>query len=218
MDTTATKEPTRSNYVLPLEYVMHPAKWVDDEQRDSCRVCSRNFNLLRRKHHCRVCGDLACSNCLVREAVEMTLPGTNDVKVCLLCIIVLDETAPCPSSRSDASSCSSLSSSSTSTSMTSRSHSASCDVLLVDRLASPLEWVPNHSRQFCLLCKASFNPFRRKHHCRVCGELVCSQCLIRMPVALPRQITGKTTTKACVTCVMDHVERTPVGRSAPRFY
>ncbi|OQS01572.1 hypothetical protein ACHHYP_00571 [Achlya hypogyna] len=217
MQESLSGEISRSNYVLPLEYVMHPTQWVSDDKRAQCRVCSRPFNLLRRKHHCRVCGDLACSNCLVREAVEMTLPGKNDVKVCLLCIIVLDEAAP--SFRGDASACSSVSSTSSysSTSTMSRSHSqSSCDVLVVDRLASPLEWVPNNTRYMCHGCKASFNAFRRKHHCRVCGEVVCSSCLIRLPVALPRQVTGKCTTKACVACVMDHVERTPVYRTGPR--
>ncbi|OQS05105.1 hypothetical protein THRCLA_02710 [Thraustotheca clavata] len=210
---------TRSNYMLPLDYVMHPKQWVSDEKRMQCRVCARPFNIIRRKHHCRVCGDLACSSCLVREAVEMTMPGKNEVKVCLLCIIVLDDNAA--TFRSDVPSCSSSSSYSSCSSTITRSYS-SCDVLVVDRLASPLEWVPNKQRNMCYGCKSTFNTFRRKHHCRVCGEVVCSGCLIKMPVALPKQITGKSTTKACVTCVMDHVERTPIDRppvrTGLRFY
>lgn len=46
------------------------------------------------------------------------------------------------------------------------------------RVAEPIvpakEWAPNSSR--CSLCQASFSLFKRRHHCRRCGECVCSNC------------------------------------------
>jgi hypothetical protein len=37
-------------------------------------------------------------------------------------------------------------------------------------------WVPNSDRLTCLHCERPFNMMRRRHHCRMCGELVCGQC------------------------------------------
>lgn len=39
------------------------ADWVKDESAKSCYLCSKEFGLFRRKHHCRNCGNLACSEC-----------------------------------------------------------------------------------------------------------------------------------------------------------
>jgi len=37
-------------------------------------------------------------------------------------------------------------------------------------------WVPNDISEECALCKNYFNLFRRRHHCRMCGSLVCYYC------------------------------------------
>ena len=38
-------------------------------------------------------------------------------------------------------------------------------------------WVPDDVRKKCLHCHQAFNPvFRRKHHCRGCGEVFCDTC------------------------------------------
>eukprot|EP00939_MAST-03C_sp_MAST-3C-sp1_P002762 g2762.t1 len=43
--------------------------------------------------------------------------------------------------------------------------------------ARPPEWVPDEKRDNCSICKAEFTFFfRRKHHCRACGEVVCHEC------------------------------------------
>lgn len=39
------------------------ADWVDDEDAPRCMRCSVRFNLLRRRHHCRLCGFVVCSRC-----------------------------------------------------------------------------------------------------------------------------------------------------------
>eukprot|EP00904_Undaria_pinnatifida_P007285 jgi/Undpi1/3687/HiC_scaffold_16.g07057.m1 len=38
------------------------------------------------------------------------------------------------------------------------------------------EWVPNSERNSCLHCQRPFTLLLRRHHCRMCGELVCSHC------------------------------------------
>ncbi|CAH0480357.1 unnamed protein product [Peronospora belbahrii] len=48
--------------------------WVPDKNRASCSICSRRFRFVfRRRHHCRLCGDVVCKTCYVNRAV----PGTG---------------------------------------------------------------------------------------------------------------------------------------------
>ncbi len=37
--------------------------WRDDDDRSECAACGRQFNMVRWKHHCRVCGDIFCDAC-----------------------------------------------------------------------------------------------------------------------------------------------------------
>lgn len=37
-------------------------------------------------------------------------------------------------------------------------------------------WMPDSKSRECYDCEAKFNTFRRKHHCRLCGQIFCSRC------------------------------------------
>lgn len=37
-------------------------------------------------------------------------------------------------------------------------------------------WMPDSKSRECYDCTIKFNTFRRKHHCRLCGQIFCSQC------------------------------------------
>ena len=37
-------------------------------------------------------------------------------------------------------------------------------------------WMPDAVSVECYECAARFTTFRRKHHCRVCGQIFCSKC------------------------------------------
>jgi FYVE zinc finger len=37
-------------------------------------------------------------------------------------------------------------------------------------------WIPDSERPACAVCKNNFTTFRRKHHCRKCGDVVCDSC------------------------------------------
>lgn len=43
-------------------------------------------------------------------------------------------------------------------------------------LVSTNEWVNDKELQQCMRCAVPFNVWLRRHHCRVCGALVCSDC------------------------------------------
>jgi hypothetical protein len=58
-----------SAFVMPLQ---PPKKddWVKDDDVSECMVCNTTrFGLLNRRHHCRRCGRVACSNCSQRTTV-----------------------------------------------------------------------------------------------------------------------------------------------------
>lgn len=37
-------------------------------------------------------------------------------------------------------------------------------------------WMPDSKSRDCYDCNIKFNTFRRKHHCRLCGQIFCSKC------------------------------------------
>ncbi len=41
--------------------------WTADNADTSCLICRERFTLVNRRHHCRRCGKLVCSNCAPKE-------------------------------------------------------------------------------------------------------------------------------------------------------
>lgn len=37
-------------------------------------------------------------------------------------------------------------------------------------------WMPDSISKECYDCAQKFSTFRRKHHCRLCGQIFCSKC------------------------------------------
>jgi len=37
--------------------------WLDEKPVTRCPECAQGFNILRRKHHCRLCGSILCHDC-----------------------------------------------------------------------------------------------------------------------------------------------------------
>lgn len=44
----------------------------------------------------------------------------------------------------------------------------------VATLSSP--WQFDDVEPACSSCKSEFNPFNRRHHCRLCGKIFCNDC------------------------------------------
>ncbi|KAL4177101.1 hypothetical protein KRP22_002037 [Phytophthora ramorum] len=73
--------------------------WVPDERSPSCTICSRKFHFVaRRRHHCRMCGDVICKTCYVNRSVpcgssraDRTAEATAicQTKFCLRCVMGL---------------------------------------------------------------------------------------------------------------------------------
>ncbi|XP_018331063.1 RUN and FYVE domain-containing protein 2 isoform X2 [Agrilus planipennis] len=61
--------------------------WVKDKDITHCRSCNKEFNVTRRKHHCRNCGEIFCKAC---SDNSMSLPSSaKPVRVCDTCFVLL---------------------------------------------------------------------------------------------------------------------------------
>lgn len=56
-----------------------PAAWMES---DACMICSKKFNLLNRKHHCRSCGGIFCQEHSSKEIPLPELGIHTPVRVC----------------------------------------------------------------------------------------------------------------------------------------
>jgi myosin I len=43
----------------------------------------------------------------------------------------------------------------------------------------PSEWVPDKQAPQCALCGLKFSLFKRRHHCRHCGRVICTKCSMK---------------------------------------
>ncbi|RMX70253.1 hypothetical protein KXD40_000737 [Peronospora effusa] len=64
------------------------------------------------------------------------------------------------------------------------------------------DWVPDDARKICAVCVKPFALRRRKHHCRHCGEVVCSSCAPARDVDLNTATPSSTTVRICTACVV----------------
>ena len=59
-------------------------------------------------------------------------------------------------------------------------------------------WIPDTDALFCYLCKKHFRWFRRRHHCRSCGQVACNSCTSqRKPIVV---MGFKTPVRMCTAC------------------
>lgn len=71
--------------------------WMPDTDSSCCTQCFAKFNLVRRRHHCRKCGQLVCEKCAPKSNTKPILEmGVREsVRHCLKCY-----TAPVAGQRS----------------------------------------------------------------------------------------------------------------------
>lgn len=55
-------------------------EWKEDTSCNSCTKCNNPFYIFRRRHHCRICGNIFCHDCL-----SYVISNTNKIKVCITC-------------------------------------------------------------------------------------------------------------------------------------
>ncbi|XP_034127520.1 RUN and FYVE domain-containing protein 2 isoform X1 [Drosophila guanche] len=64
-----------------------PGIWAPDSIASHCTGCEREFNLTRRKHHCRSCGEIFCKACSEHSLPLLNAQGQpgKPVRVCNAC-------------------------------------------------------------------------------------------------------------------------------------
>eukprot|EP00903_Cladosiphon_okamuranus_P008279 g7968.t1 len=55
-----------------------PPKWLPDENTLSCSGCGKDFDWIRRRHHCRLCGGIFCYACSQFRALLPRSFGSRD--------------------------------------------------------------------------------------------------------------------------------------------
>ncbi|RWS16383.1 uncharacterized protein B4U79_07471 [Dinothrombium tinctorium] len=87
--TLTRNDPINGKPVEPL--LGHEAPvWVPDSRVTMCQVCMSEFTVTFRRHHCRACGRVVCSNCSPNKAPLKYLKFRAD-RVCDSCFITLKE-------------------------------------------------------------------------------------------------------------------------------
>jgi len=62
--------------------------WIPDQRVTMCQLCSNEFTLVNRRHHCRACGKVVCSSCSAYKA-PIKYRQFESVKVCSSCFDAL---------------------------------------------------------------------------------------------------------------------------------
>ncbi|KAL9891944.1 1-phosphatidylinositol 3-phosphate 5-kinase fab1 [Glossina fuscipes fuscipes] len=59
--------------------------WMPDSKAKECYDCAQKFSTFRRKHHCRLCGQIFCSKCCNQVVSGKIIKCSGDLKVCNYC-------------------------------------------------------------------------------------------------------------------------------------
>ena len=67
--------------------------WMRDEAVTECYDCKANFGTFRRKHHCRLCGQIFCHRCAgnLVNGKRFGYPAPEDLRVCDFCLRVTND-------------------------------------------------------------------------------------------------------------------------------
>ncbi|EPQ28998.1 uncharacterized protein PFL1_03288 [Pseudozyma flocculosa PF-1] len=65
--------------------------WMADENAKECRECLTVFTPFRRKHHCRICGQIFCGRCAAHIIKGHRFGYDGLVRVCNFCMRTLEE-------------------------------------------------------------------------------------------------------------------------------
>lgn len=66
---TSTSTLTRTTSLLDDQSdITYKSHWKPNSSTAHCLDCAKSFSLMNRRHHCRKCGEIFCSNCLLFKA------------------------------------------------------------------------------------------------------------------------------------------------------
>eukprot|EP00095_Tigriopus_kingsejongensis_P006642 maker-scaffold363_size195477-snap-gene-0.44 protein:Tk06642 transcript:maker-scaffold363_size195477-snap-gene-0.44-mRNA-1 annotation:"briggsae cbr-ppk-3 protein" len=62
-----------------------PSHWMPDAVSIECYECGTKFTTFRRKHHCRVCGQIFCAKCCAHTISGHVVGCKGSLRVCVFC-------------------------------------------------------------------------------------------------------------------------------------
>jgi len=63
-------------------------EWLPDDRYAGCSICQARFTFFKRRHHCRLCGNIYCSSCSDHKN-NLHRFDLVDVRVCDICHIII---------------------------------------------------------------------------------------------------------------------------------
>lgn len=60
-------------------------QWIHDSDANECLRCRAEFTAIRRRHHCRACGNIFCHACSSKQAPIPKFGIEKEVRVCDTC-------------------------------------------------------------------------------------------------------------------------------------
>ncbi|KAG7519372.1 rabenosyn-5 [Solea senegalensis] len=76
---------------------------------------------------------------------------------------------------------------------------------------SVVPWVNDSDVPFCPDCGNKFNIRNRRHHCRLCGSIMCRKCMDFVPLPLAQKLINGTREALCVYGSPSHSQSPPAG-------
>lgn len=76
---------------------------------------------------------------------------------------------------------------------------------------SVVSWVNDSDVPFCPDCGNKFNIRNRRHHCRLCGSIMCRKCMEFVPLPLAQKLTNGTREALCVPGSPGQSQSPPAG-------
>ncbi|TKS77775.1 Rabenosyn-5 [Collichthys lucidus] len=76
---------------------------------------------------------------------------------------------------------------------------------------SVVSWVNDSDVPFCPDCGNKFNIRNRRHHCRLCGSIMCRRCMEFVPLPLAQKLISGTRESLCVPGSPVHSQSPPAG-------
>ncbi|KAJ1364050.1 hypothetical protein KIN20_024043 [Parelaphostrongylus tenuis] len=68
--------------------------WMPDSTGKECYQCEERFSTFRRRHHCRLCGQIFCSKCCNIHMPGSSLGYLGDLRLCHYCARVMAQYLP----------------------------------------------------------------------------------------------------------------------------
>ncbi|XP_055705238.1 zinc finger FYVE domain-containing protein 16 isoform X2 [Phlebotomus papatasi] len=66
--------------------------WIPDNVTNFCMQCNLKFSLIKRRHHCRACGQVLCSTCCSLRA-KLEYLGDVEARICIQCDAIMSRDA-----------------------------------------------------------------------------------------------------------------------------